>query len=100
MHGGSSNINVPVDVTITGAGCATRDGRLAPTQSFVRITSGSLKPGDRLFNPGTHQLHRVVSVCPHGVTITVKPRGGTRIDHVVSAESWEDVIAALWLVVE
>ena len=114
MHGSSSNINVPVDVSVAGRGRATRDGRLAPSQSFARIERGRLRTGDWLLNPGTNQLHRVVSTNPDGVTITVKVAaqlvtdpfrhetievsGGIR--HVVSYETWDDVIAALWLVVE
>lgn len=100
MHSGSSNINVPVDVSVKAKGRALRDGKLAPNQSFARIARGDLDAGDWLYNPGTLQLHRVIKATSYGVTITVKPCETEGIQHVASWERWEDVMAVLWKVVE
>lgn len=95
MHSGSSNIKVPVDVSVDAKGRAIRDGDLAPTQSFVQVERYNLKPGDWVMNPGTNQLHRVVRVSPLGIVMNVDPTS----DEETFAE-WDDAVAALWKVVE
>lgn len=96
MHTGSSNINVPVDVSVKAKGRALRDGKLAPNQRFERIER-DLKPGDLLMNPGTNSLHRVLDVRPgvSGVTgITIS----TKLGPIVLV--WEELEDVLWKVVE
>jgi hypothetical protein len=92
MHDSSSMFNVPVDVSVRAHGIASRDGRVAPRQRFVRIESGGLEPGDTVLNPGSMTVHRIVSVGDDSVMLTI--RNGR---HVVR---WDDLIEACWKVVE
>lgn len=81
-----------MEVTVEAGGLAQRAGEPSPAQQFRRVQRGELSTGDRLLNPGTNEVHKVLDVDDAGAVIT------TNLGPI--AVPWADLIAVVWRIHE